>query len=218
VIWFLLENTNWSGKNNRDNMKIGVFGGTFDPPHIGHQILAAEALDQLKLDQVIWVLTPAPPHKTLRKISPLAHRLSMVELAIEGNPKFILSRIEIDRPPPYFAVDTMSLLKEQALSDSFYYLMGLDSLNDLLTWHRPADFVKLCDGIVVMLRQGESSEPDNFDKQISGLDAKLFTLTTPIIDISGTGIRSRVINGEHFRYFVPEKIYLYIVENCLYFD
>ena len=199
-------------------MKIGVFGGTFDPPHIGHQILAAEALDQIKLDQILWVLTPAPPHKTLRKITPLAHRLRMVELAIEGNPKFILSRIEIDRPPPYFAVDTISLLKDQSLNDSFYYLMGLDSINDLHTWHRPADFVNFCDAIVVMLRQGERSEPDNFDKQISGLGAKLFTLITPIIEISGTEIRSRVKNGEHFRYFVPEKIYQYIVENCLYFD
>lgn len=199
-------------------MKIGVFGGTFDPPHIGHQILAAEALDQLKLDQILWVLTPAPPHKTLRKITLLAHRLRMVELAIEGNPKFILSRIEIDRPPPYFAVETISLLKDQSLSDSFYYLMGLDSINDLHTWHRPADFVNFCDGIVVMLRQGERSEPDNFDKQISGLGAKLFTLITPIIEISGTEIRSRVKNGDHFRYFVPEKIYQYIVENCLYFD
>jgi len=199
-------------------MKIGVFGGTFDPPHIGHQILAAEALDQLKLDQILWVLTPVPPHKTLRKISPLAHRLKMVELAIEGNPKFILSRIEIDRPPPYFAVETISLLKEQALSTSFYYLMGLDSLNDLLTWHRPDDFVNLCDGIVVMLRQGEDMESSKLEKQISGLGAKLFTLITPIIEISGTEIRSRVKNGEHFRYFVPEKIYQYIVENFLYFD
>jgi nicotinate-nucleotide adenylyltransferase len=197
-------------------MKIGVFGGTFDPPHIGHQILAAEALGQLKLDYVLWVLTPSAPHKRPEIISPLAHRLRMVELAIEGNPKFIMSRVDIDRPPPYYAVETMALLKEQAPSDKFFFLMGLDSVNDLPTWHRPADFVELCDGIAVMLRHGERFQSINIDKQISGLNDKQYLLKTPIIEISGTDIRARVKSGKHYRYLVPDKVYEYILENKIY--
>ncbi len=197
-------------------MKIGVFGGTFDPPHIGHQILAAEALGQLKLDYILWVLTPSPPHKRPEIISPLAHRLRMVELAIEGNPKFIMSRVDIDRPPPHYAVETMALLKEQAPSDRLYYLMGLDSVNDLPTWHRPADFVELCDGIAVMLRHGESLKSIKNDKQVSGLNDKQYLLNTPIIEISGTDIRARVKNGKHYRYLVPDKVYEYILENRIY--
>ena len=197
-------------------MRIGVFGGTFDPPHIGHQILAAEALEQLELDQVFWLPTPFPPHKKLNKITPLIHRLRMVELVVNGDPKFILSRVDIDRKPPHYAVDTMALLHNQAPDDDFYYLMGLDSLNDLLTWHRPTDFIDLCQGIGVMLRKGEVSETSKLKSEISGIEAKLHYLKTPIIEISASDIRLRTGSGKQFRYFVPEKVYRYIVENQLY--
>jgi nicotinate-nucleotide adenylyltransferase len=144
------------------------------------------------------------------------HRLRMVELAIGGNPQFILSNVDIDRQPPHYAVDTLSLLREQAPDDVFYYLMGLDSLNDLLTWHRPTDFVDLCYGIVIMSRQGEVLEASKLESEISGLRAKLHYLNTPIIEISASVIRSRVGNGKQYRYFVPEKVYQYIVKNQLY--
>ncbi|OGO13214.1 MAG: nicotinate (nicotinamide) nucleotide adenylyltransferase [Chloroflexi bacterium RBG_16_47_49] len=199
-------------------MRIGILGGTFDPPHIGHQILAAEALEQLKLDQVLWLLTPHPPHKKKRKITPIAHRLRMVELAIKGDSKFTLSRIDIDRQPPHYAVDTMSLLRDQAPGDEFYYLMGLDSLNDLLTWHRPANFVELCHGIAVMMRQGDILNLSRQEAKIPGLEAKLHLLQTPIIEISAKEIRKRVESGEQYRYFLPEKIYRYIADNRLYLD
>ena len=197
-------------------MRIGVFGGTFDPPHIGHQILAAEALEQLELNQMLWLPTPFPPHKKLNKITPLIHRLRMVELVVDGDPKFILSRVDIDRKPPHYAVDTMALLHNQAPDDEFYYLMGLDSLNDLLTWHRPADFIGLCQGIGVMLRQGEVIETSKLENDISAIGPKLHILKTPIIEISASDIRLRAGSGKQFRYFVPEKVYRYIVENQLY--
>jgi nicotinate-nucleotide adenylyltransferase len=197
-------------------MRIGIFGGTFDPPHIGHQILAAEALEQLKLDQIFWVLTPYPPHKIQQKITTLTHRLRMVELAIEGNHKFILSRVDIDRQPPHYAVDTMSILRKQAPDDEFYYLMGMDSLYDLPAWHCPTDFVDLCNGIVVMVRQGEILETSKLDNEITGLDSKLHYLKTPIIEISASDIRTRIGDGKQYRYFVPEKVYQYIVNNHLY--
>jgi nicotinate-nucleotide adenylyltransferase len=197
-------------------MRIGIFGGTFDPPHIGHQILAAEALEQLKLDQIFWVLTPFPPHKIQQKITTLTHRLRMVELAIESNLKFILSRVDIDRQPPHYAVDTMSILRKQAPDDEFYYLMGMDSLYDLPAWHCPTDFVDLCNGIVVMVRQGEILETSKLDSEITGLDSKLHYLKTPIIEISASDIRTRIGDGKQYRYFVPEKVYQYIVNNHLY--
>jgi nicotinate-nucleotide adenylyltransferase len=197
-------------------MRIGIFGGTFDPPHIGHQILAAEALEQLELDKVFWLPTPFPPHKKLEKITPLIHRLRMVELVVDGDPEFVLSKVDIERKPPHYAVDTMALLHNQAPDDDYFYLMGLDSLNDLLTWHRPTDFVDLCKGIGVMYRQGEVLETAKLEKEITGIGAKVYYLKTPIIEISASDIRFRAESGKQFRYFVPEKIYRYIVENQLY--
>ena len=199
-------------------MRIGIFGGTFDPPHIGHQILAAEALVELKLDQVLWMLTPDPPHKELIKITPIEHRIRMVELAIDGNPSFSLSSIEIDRDPPQYAVDTMSILKAQASNIKYYYLMGLDSLNDLPTWHKPAEFIKLCHKIIVMMRHEEVYDPSRMEAAVPGLSKKVYFLKTPIIEVSGTDIRTRIEKGMQYRYLVPEKVYQYILENQLYQD
>ena len=199
-------------------MKIGILGGTFDPPHIGHLILASEALDQLSLSQVLWLLTPCPPHKTEQKITALAHRQRMVELAIEDNPGFTLSTVDIDRPSPHFAVDTMKILRKQAPEIEYHYLMGLDSLNDLPAWHTPAEFVRSCDHIVVMLRQGESVDIPRLETKIPHLEEKLIFLRTPVMDISGSDIRLRVASGKSFRYFIPEKVFRYIQENHLYLD
>ena len=96
--------------------RLGVFGGTFDPPHIGHLILAAEACESLQFDCLLWVLTPVPPHKLDQPIRPLEHRLEMLKLAISDNPKFELSRIEMDRPGPHYTVDTMRLLAGMTIS------------------------------------------------------------------------------------------------------
>jgi nicotinate-nucleotide adenylyltransferase len=197
-------------------MKIGIFGGTFDPPHIGHLILAEEAQVQLELDHVLWVLTPFPPHKKMQKICPLNDRMTMVLLAIAGNDKFSLSRVDIDRQPPHYAVDTVAQLREKSPKAEFYYLMGADSLNDLLTWHEPVQFVTLCHGIGIMIRHGESPVTTNLEAEITGLTDKLHFLQTPRIEISGTDIRRRVGNGMQFRYFVPEKIYHYILNHKLY--
>lgn len=199
-------------------MKFGIFGGTFDPPHIGHLILAEEASEQLVLDQVLWVLTPFPPHKTNQKISPIQDRMTMVLLAITGNRKFNLSRVDIDRPPPHYAVDTVSLLSEKYPGNEYYYLMGADSLNDLPTWHEPIQFVSRCHGIGVMIRHGESIDSSKLEAEIPGLNEKLHFLKTPQIDVSGSGIRSRVESGRQFRYYVPDKIFHYILNHKLYQD
>lgn len=197
-------------------MRIGILGGTFDPPHSGHLILASEALEQLNLDQVLWVLTPDPPHKQDQVITTLPDRLTMVELAIEGNPRFILSRVDIDRPPPHFAVDTMVILRQQSPEDEFYYLMGLDSLDDLPDWHMPVEFVQQCHYIAVMLRAGEHVDVPELEADIPGLSNRLIFLRTPIIEISGAEIRRRAYKGRPYRYFLPDKVYQYIQEKHLY--
>ncbi len=197
-------------------MRIGVFGGTFDPPHIGHLILASEAQEQYELDQILWVLTPFPPHKKDQKLTPLDVRLRMIELAISRNTNFILSQVDVDRKPPHFASDTMRLLKAEEPTNVFFYVMGLDSINDLTTWHNPADFINLCDGIIAMQRQGEVFDSAKLELEFPGIGAKLCLLQTPIIEISATEIRQRVKMGKQYRYFVPEKIYQYIEEHDLY--
>ena len=197
-------------------MRIGIFGGTFDPPHIGHLILAQEACSQLALEHVLWVVTPFPPHKSTQLISPIHDRVSMVMLAIIGNSDFSLSRVDIDRQPPHYAVDTVALLREKSPKDEFYYLMGADSLNDLITWHEPDQFVTNCNGIAIMVRRGENIDPSKVEAEIAGLSEKLHVLETPSIEISGSEIRKRVRNGTDFRYFLPEKIYHYILNHKLY--
>jgi nicotinate-nucleotide adenylyltransferase len=199
-------------------MRIGILGGTFDPPHIGHQILAAEAMEQVNLDQVLWILTPFPPHKTNQNITPLVDRVRMVELAIDDNPCFILSSVDIERQPPHYAVDTMAILKSNSPNDDYYYLLGLDSLNDLPTWHRPVDFVDLCSKIVVMLRDREDLDISKLEAEIPGIRKKLCFLKAPLIEISGTEIRIRVEKGKQYRYFVPEKVYQYIFAKKIYQD
>ena len=197
-------------------MRIGIFGGTFDPPHIGHLILAEDARGQLGLDQVLWVLTPFPPHKTLQRISPVQDRMSMVLLAIAGNSNFHLSRVDMDREPPHFAADTVAMLREKSPKDEFFYLMGADSLNDLPTWHDPERFISLCYGIGVMMRHDDAPDTSKLELEIGGLSEKLHFLHTPVIEVSGSDIRARVGEGKSIRYLVPNKIHHYILNHKLY--
>lgn len=197
-------------------MKLGIFGGTFDPPHIGHQILAAEALEQLDLDQVLWVLTHYPPHKKEQKITPLVDRIRMVELTIGDDSRFILSRVDIDRDPPHYALDTVLLFKGKYPQDDLYYLMGRDSLNDLPEWHLPSEFVSACDGIAVMNRRGQRKIQTKLVNEIPGLEKKLLFLETPVVEISSSEIRDRIRRYKEYKYFLPEKVYHYIQRKNLY--
>jgi nicotinate-nucleotide adenylyltransferase len=195
---------------------IGLFGGTFDPPHIGHLILSAEAGAQLGLDRLLWLLTPNPPHKQNQAITPLEHRLAMVKLAISGNRQFELSTVEMDRPGPHYALDTVRIISEQNPSADLIYLMGGDSLRDLPTWHRPAELVAALRFIAVMRRPNDSIDVPALKKNIPGLTAKIRYVDAPLIDIAAHEIRQRVAAGRPFRYFLPSAVYNYIVEHNLY--
>ena len=147
--------------------RIGIFGGTFDPPHMGHLILASEAVYQLKLDRLLFILTADPPHKRHRRVTTLDERLVMVKAMVEHDPVFELSRIEIDRPGPHYSVDTVSLLQAEYEDDEVIYLMGDDSLQTLPEWNRGQEFVAACDAIGVMRRPGEDTDLTELEKPIA---------------------------------------------------
>ena len=197
-------------------MKIGVFGGTFDPPHLGHLVLAAEASYQLKLERVFWVLTPHPPHKQVQPLASLESRLEMVQAAVRSEAGFDVSRVDIDRPPPHYAADTMRLLRNSLPDGELFYLMGGDSLHDLPTWHSPAEFVAACDGLGVMLRPGSTIDLDGLNRQLPGLADKVYFVTAPLLEIASSDIRRRILNNRPFRYYLPAAVYGLIVEQGLY--
>jgi nicotinate-nucleotide adenylyltransferase len=197
-------------------MRLGIFGGTFDPPHLGHLILAAEAHAQLGLERVLWVLTPVPPHKTDQQITPLADRLDLLSAALDGDPNFELCRVDINRPPPHYAVDTVELLRTQNPQARLIYLMGGDSLSDLPLWHRPNDFIRACDEIGVMLRPGHAINLDILDARLPGLRARARLVHAPLLEISSSDLRRRVAQGKPFRYFLQEPVYQLILARRLY--
>ncbi|HOD44209.1 MAG TPA: nicotinate-nucleotide adenylyltransferase [Anaerolineaceae bacterium] len=197
-------------------MRIGLFGGTFDPPHLGHLILASECLHQLSLDRVFWILTPNPPHKQGKTISPLGDRLAMLEAALGDDPAFTISRVEIDRPAPHYAVDTVQILKTQFPGDLLFYLLGGDSLRDLPTWHNPQHFVAACDGIGVMHRPGAAIDLTALDVVLPGLMDKVHFLETPLVEISAQDIRCRISQGLPYRYFLPPPVYTWIQSHDIY--
>ena len=197
-------------------MKIGVFGGTFDPPHLGHLILAAEAQFQLRLDQVWFVLTPASPHKLGSVITPVDIRLDLLQAALIDNPEFSISRVEIDRPPPYFAADTTRLLKNQNPQDEIVYLLGGDSLHDLPTWDRPQEFIAHCDLLGVMRRPGDAVDLEDLEALLPGISARVCFIDAPLIEISSSKIRARVAARRPYRYFLPPQVVRLIEVKGLY--
>jgi nicotinate-nucleotide adenylyltransferase len=196
--------------------RIGVFGGTFDPPHLGHLILASEARAQLKLERLLWVPTSIPPHKLAQPISPPDDRLAMLKRAIEDDPSFEISPVDMHRPGPNYTVDTLKLLHEQNPGAVLVFLLGEDSLRDLLTWHEPVRVVAECDEIGVMRRPGVTIDLSSLEGQIPGLTAKVRFVDAPLLEIASHEIRKRVADGRPFRYYVPNGVYQYIMQKRLY--
>jgi nicotinate-nucleotide adenylyltransferase len=196
--------------------RVGVFGGTFDPPHLGHLILASEAFAQLHLDQLLWVLTAVPPHKLGVPISPLEDRLSMLSLAIQDEPAFELSRVDIERPGPHYTLDTLRLLMPHLPNAKMILLMGGDSLRDLPAWHEPEELVAQCEEIGVMRRPHDSVDLSALEGRLPGIRGKIRFVEAPLLEIASHEIRERVRTGQPFRYFLPPAVYSHIVERGLY--
>ncbi len=199
-------------------IRLGIFGGTFDPPHIAHLILAAEAHFQLGLDRLLWVLTPYPPHKSDRQITSLTDRLPMVQSAIDRNSDFELSRVDIERQPPHYALDTVRSFRQIYPQAILFYLMGGDSLHDLHSWHKAGDFVAACDYLGVMRRPDDEVELSVVEEEFPGIRDKLRFIEAPRLEISASDIRRRIYEGQPFRYFLPPGVYQYIEKHNLYRD
>ncbi len=199
-------------------MKIGIFGGTFDPPHLGHLILASESLYQLNLDRLLFVLTSSPPHKIGQPITPIEMRVKLVEAALFDNPRFEFSRVDIDRPGPHYAVDTVDIIRSQNPGSELVYLMGGDSLRNLPEWHKPQELVYAVDSLGVMRRPGNKIDWSNLEKYIPGISGKVSFVDAPLLEISSSEIRKRVAEGCAFRYYVPNEVYKLINKAGLYLN
>ncbi|MEJ2598783.1 MAG: nicotinate-nucleotide adenylyltransferase [Anaerolineales bacterium] len=197
-------------------LRLGVFGGTFDPPHHAHRILAAEALEQLNLARVLWVLTPNPPHKVDVRITPLEHRLAMLQAALAGEDRFELSHADIDRPPPHYALGTLQALRSLYPHARLVFLMGGDSLRDLPTWHAAQAFLQACDELGVMQRASGRLELQALEQVLPGLQAKLRWIETPRIEISASWIRERIHRGKTYRYYIPQAVFEIIEKRGLF--
>ena len=189
-------------------MRIGLLGGTFNPVHIGHLLLAEGAKEALSLDHVLWIPSQFPPHKPVEGGASPEDRSRMVELAIEGNPSFTLSRIEMERPPPSYTVDTVRQLKAQATygKAELYFLIGSDTAQELGSWKEINQLMKWI-RFVAVPRPGE---PDRV------LPSNVTSLKVETIAVSASDIRRRVREGRSIRYLVPEPVRRYIQMKGLY--
>lgn len=196
--------------------RIGVLGGTFDPIHIGHLILAEEVRVCLKLDQVLFVPALISPHKLTEEPCPAEDRLRMVELAVADNPAFVASRVDLDRPGPSYTADTLEILKRELGNDAeLYFILGMDSLAGLPRWYQPQRVLALA-RLVAVSRPGHQVDLAEIERVLPGLRERLQVVTTLQIGISGTDLRRRVRLGLPIRYQVPSKVEEYIRERSLY--
>lgn len=196
--------------------RIGLLGGTFDPVHIGHLILAEEARDQLDLSVVYFVPAGDPPHKRDRRLAPVAHRLRMVELAVADNPLFQVSRVDADRPGPHYTVDMVNIFKAQMPpGGTLFFLMGYDSLAELPTWHEPQALVAACH-LVALTRYNVPLDWDYLEARLPGIRQRVTLLDMPELEIASHHIQERVRAGRSIRYLVPDPVCAYIREHGLY--
>jgi nicotinate-nucleotide adenylyltransferase len=200
-------------------MNIGVLGGTFDPIHMGHLIIAEEVRARLDLAEVLFVPAGQPWLKlnNANAISPVEHRLEMVRLAITDEPAFKLSTMEIERPGPSYTVDTMAELSQHiGADDKLFFILGWDNLNQLPRWHQPSRLVTLCRLVPVRRVGFAPPDLDSLEAAIPGLAQSLVMLDTPQIEISASEIRQRVARGLSIHQLVPEAVERYIIEHGLY--
>ena len=198
-------------------MKVGIIGGTFDPIHLAHLIIAEEARSKLELDKVIFIPAGEPWMKSGKNITRVKNRVEMVNLAIESNPWFEISTIETEQPGPAYTVDTLEQLwKELGYETQMFLLMGWDSLMDMPRWKAPYRISKMAK-LVAFPRQG-TKRPDiaDLEKSMPEITERLTILEEPYMGISSTDIRTRVAEGKSIRYLIPDAVAAYINENKLY--
>jgi len=198
-----------------ESLRLGVLGGTFDPPHVAHLVLADTARVQLALDRVLFVPVGRPPHKRVRPITEARHRVALVEAAIRDHPAFSLSRADLDRTGPHYTVDMLELLGQEYPGASLHLLLGGDSLAEFRGWWDPAGIVARA-RLAVMARPGWRIDVSALERTMPGIRSRILQLDVPALGISSTDLRRRVRAGLPIRYLVPGPVAAYVHEQRLY--
>jgi nicotinate-nucleotide adenylyltransferase len=189
--------------------RLGVLGGTFDPPHQGHLAFAEWARSELGLDRVLFVPSSAPPHKRAAALSPARHRLAMTRLAVRGNPAFEVSALELRRRGPSYTVDTLRSLAARHPRARLHLLLGADMYATFRTWREPAEIARRAT-LVVALRPG-TARPRRPRRELG-----VTWLDNPPLEVSSTALRERARRGRSLRYLVPDAVARYVERHRLY--
>ena len=197
-------------------MNVGIFGGTFDPIHQGHMVIAEQVMDELGLSRVVFVPGGIPPHKEASSVRASAEdRFYMVEAAVAGNERFFVDRVEVDAGRPMYSVETVRLLKERSPGDDWYFISGADEVSNLLAWKDP-DLLLEEVVMVAATRPGyDLSKLQHLEAGVRNFD-RIFPVECTRVDVSATGIRRRILQGKRVRYLVPEGVYEIMRDRKLY--
>ncbi len=200
-------------------MRLGVFGGTFDPVHLGHLILAEQCREQGRLDQVLFIPAPRPPHKQEQPLTPFAQRVEMLALALAGQPAFRIDEMEKDRPGPSYTVQTLEELHHRHPDADLWLLIGADTLHDLPHWYEPARVAALAGFLVAGRPDWELVAAEDLGKKLAlpqEIKLRLEVVSMPLIEISSRDLRCRAAEGRSLRYLVPRAVEAYIHDKRLY--
>lgn len=198
-------------------MRIGIFGGTFNPPHLGHMLLAVEAKEKANLDRLVFMPCAIPPHKANAEITGGEHRLNMVKLAIDGNPDFEVSDMEIDAGGKSYTAKTLETLGNIFPDDRLCFIVGADSLCDMEKWFCPADIFARAEIVVAMrggMREANLDAAIGFFRQKYNADIRKIDMS--IIEMASSDIRQRIKSGKSVKYMVCDSVIEYIDEKRLY--
>ncbi|HEY5435193.1 MAG TPA: nicotinate-nucleotide adenylyltransferase [Candidatus Limnocylindrales bacterium] len=194
---------------------VGILGGTFDPIHHGHLVIAEEAREALGLERVLLVPAAEPPHKPDSVVTPAEHRLAMVELAVAGNPAFAVSGIEVERGGPSYTVETLETLLREGVSDP-WFILSAEALAGFPAWRRPDRILELCRLAVVPRGNHDALDAAWVRGHFPGREDRIAFLAGPLLPISGSVVRRRAAAGRSVRYLVPDAVARYIADHALY--
>lgn len=189
--------------------KVGILGGTFDPPHYGHLVLAEQVLDQTQVNEIWFMPTNVPPHKKNEGMATKEQRLTMAELAIEDQERFFVSDVEFERSGPSYTIDTITKLQRAYPDDTFFFIIGGDMVNQLEDWYKIEQLKKLVTFIV-------AERPNDPLSHEQKMNPAFIYVTIPQLDLSSSTIRERVKLNQSIRYLLPENVRVFVKEHGLY--
>ena len=202
-------------------MRVGVLGGTFDPVHLAHLVVAEQCREQARLDQVWFIPAARPPHKLDRSVTSFSQRVEMLQLAIAGHPAFRVDELEKERPGVSYTADTLAQLRQVHPDAEFFFILGSDCLPDLVHWHEPRRVIALA-GLLIVNRPGWPVWAEEKLRSELGLPPEMplrqQVVEVPTIDFSSSDLRRRAGEGRSLRYLVPRAVECYIETHRLYRD